>query len=63
MASRRRRLKHRTKRPTRIHKRGRRDRTRKRRTGGTSTDEIRVYATNYNVLRTLSDKGGLPYSR
>jgi hypothetical protein len=30
--------------------------------GGTETAKVRVYATNYNVLRVLSGMGGLAYS-
>ena len=30
--------------------------------GGTSTAKVRVYATNYNVLRVMSGMGGLAYS-
>jgi hypothetical protein len=29
---------------------------------GTSTAKVRVYATNYNVLRIMSGMGGLAYS-
>ena len=30
--------------------------------GGTQTAKVRVYATNYNVLRVMSGMGGLAYS-
>ena len=30
--------------------------------GGASTSKVRVYATNYNVLRVMSGMGGLAYS-
>ena len=30
--------------------------------GGSSTSKVRVYATNYNVLRVMSGMGGLAYS-
>jgi hypothetical protein len=30
--------------------------------GGTATAKVRVYATNYNVLRVMSGMGGLAYS-
>ena len=30
--------------------------------GGTNTAKVRVYATNYNVLRIMSGMGGLAYS-
>jgi hypothetical protein len=29
---------------------------------GTSTAKVRVFATNYNVLRIMSGMGGLAYS-
>jgi hypothetical protein len=29
---------------------------------GTNTAKVRVYATNYNVLRIMSGMGGLAYS-
>jgi hypothetical protein len=29
---------------------------------GTNTAKVRVYATNYNVLRVMSGMGGLAYS-
>ena len=31
--------------------------------GGTQTAKVRVYATNYNVLRVMSGMGGLAYSK
>ena len=64
MASRRRRLRHRTKRPTRNNKRGRRDRTRKRRSGGQSNINVYSFSRIDNTtLQRMSDKGDLPYSR
>jgi hypothetical protein len=30
--------------------------------GGDATAKVRVYATNYNVLRVMSGMGGLAYS-
>ena len=71
MASRRRRLRHRTKRPTRNNRRGRGEWTKKRRRSGGQpqiTGTQYRHHTNFanidfdNVLRIMSDKGDLAYA-